>query len=320
MDETRLKILNDSNKIISKLQLLSVFFGEEIIYKIYLRSQVIHRLFVSNEEIDINKLELYHLQFTASIIDLLKKIKKNNEDNVSLLFDEIQLNKELMDKMDDAVFTEQNFNLEKQRQALKINTSLRKLFQVLSDESSDYPFSKSINSFSLRFAQSFFYDIPFDKITELTQHNAADVYTNAYAAIQKKLMGLLCKYEFKNEFYCGFKSGELIIELYKFVDTDRYFLFMPSKNLFLFCDISKLSGLDLSNLLSKRTKIKEELSDKNDQLKNTVGIIKTTIPSEIKNLLNEAYRKISDLDFLQHLSNVDVQANILKAMLNTDSI
>ena len=154
----------------------------------------------------------------------------------------------------------------------------------------------------------------------MTQYNSAEVYTNANATIHKKLMGLLCKFDFKTEFYCGLKASELIIEVYKFLDVDRYYLFLPSRNLFLFCDISKISGLDLSNLLSKRTKIKQELVDKNDQLKNTIGIIKTTIPVEIKNLLNDVYRKISDLAFLQHLSNFDVQANILKAMLNTDSI
>ena len=55
MDETRLKILNDSNKIINKLQLLSVFFGEEVIYKIYLRSQIIHKLFESNVEAWVNE-------------------------------------------------------------------------------------------------------------------------------------------------------------------------------------------------------------------------------------------------------------------------
>ena len=42
------------------------------------------------------------------------------------------------------------------------------------------------------------------------------------------------------------------------------------------------------------------------------------MPVEIKTLLAEDYMKIEDIDFLQNLSNIDVQANILKTMLNTD--
>jgi hypothetical protein len=44
-------ILQESNKILSKLQLLSAFFEDEIIYKIYLRTQVIHRLYETNPEL-----------------------------------------------------------------------------------------------------------------------------------------------------------------------------------------------------------------------------------------------------------------------------
>jgi hypothetical protein len=73
MDENRLNILKQSNTEISRLQLLSVFFEEEIIYKIFLRSQVIHQLFEHNEDLDIEKLSLFHLQFTSSVIELLKK-------------------------------------------------------------------------------------------------------------------------------------------------------------------------------------------------------------------------------------------------------
>jgi hypothetical protein len=46
--------------------------------------------------LDINKLELFHVQFTAAVIDLLKKIKKINERNTSLFFEEIRLNKEMI--------------------------------------------------------------------------------------------------------------------------------------------------------------------------------------------------------------------------------
>ncbi|WP_238533639.1 hypothetical protein [Pedobacter agri] len=76
MDEYRSNILKKSNAEINRLQLLSVFFDDEIIYKIFLRTQVIHQLFSNNEDLEIEKLDLFHLQFTDSVIALLRKIKK----------------------------------------------------------------------------------------------------------------------------------------------------------------------------------------------------------------------------------------------------
>ncbi|WP_183565586.1 hypothetical protein [Mucilaginibacter sp. SP1R1] len=320
MDENRLNILNQSNRMLSKLQLLSVFFGDDVIYKIYLRSQVIHKLFENNPELDANKLDLFHLQFTQSLIDLLRKIKKNNETNVSLLFDEIQINKEMIDKLNDPFYTQANFNLEKQRQALKINLSLRKLFQVLSDNSADNPLSKNINAFSARFASDFFFTIAPELLQDITAYADNDVYTDEYATIQRKLMGVLCKYDFKTEFYCGLKSGNQIVEVYKFVDADRYFLYAPADNLFVFVDIAKIANIDFSNNLSKKERLIHELRDKNDKLEGNAAAMKAFMPPEIKNLLADNYKKIADINFMENISNIDVQANILKSMLNTDLI
>jgi hypothetical protein len=318
MDDARKAILNESNRIISKLQLLSVFFGDEIIYKIYLRSQVIHQLFEDNPELDINKLELFHLQFTQTLLDLLRKIKKNNEKSVLILLDEIQLNEDLIDKIKESAFSLEQFKLDQQRQALKINTSLRKLYQVLSDDTSEYPFSKNINSFSARYAQDFFYEVSPALITELIQYQPNDVYSNAYAIIQRKLMGQLCKYDFRSSFYCGLRAGDMIAEVYQINETERYFLYFPARELFLFCDVSKINTSGAATDLSKKEGFIRELEAKNDQLNSSVNNIKTQIPAAVRSLLIDNYKKLNDINFLQNISDVDVQANMLKSMLNTD--
>jgi len=319
MDENRVGIISESNRIISKLQLHSVFFNNEIIYKIYLRTNIIHQLFEQDSTLDINKLDLFHVQFTASVIDLLKKIKKSNERTVSVLYHEIELNEGMIEQLSHSALTESSFNLDKQRQALKINTSLRKLYQVLSDDSGEYPFSKNINAFSLKYSQQFFFDIDPDMLFNLTEYQQSDVYSNAYAVIQRKLMGLLCKHDFKSEFFCGLKAGDAVLEVYKLTDQDKYFYYYPNRNIFELIDISLLSNLDFSNPRSKRERIIQELQDKNDQLLNRAKILKSNIPPEVQNLLTEYYKKISDVDFLQNISNFDVQTNILRTMLNTDS-
>jgi hypothetical protein len=320
MDDNVAILLRDSNKIISKLQLLSVFFEEEVIYKIYLRTQIIHKLFENNPDLDINKLELFHLQYTNTIVELLKKIKTSNERNISILFDEIHINNELIESMEETVFTEKNFNLDKQRQALKINSSLRKLYQVLTDDTDEDPFSKNMNAFSARFSGDFYYDIPWPLFEELTTYNPKDVYRNPHATIQRKLMGVLCKTDFKSEFFCGLASSHLVMEVYKLTEDEKHFLFLPSRNLFLFVDLSEIQGIDWSNTMSKKARLKQELMDKNDQLQSAANITKSAIPDEIRNLIREYYDKIDDVNFLQNISNFDVQANILKSMLNTNSI
>jgi hypothetical protein len=319
MDENTKKILDDSTKIISKLQVLSAFFGDENVYKIYLRTQVIHTLFESNPDLDINKLELFHVQFTDSVISLLKKIKQGNEKNESLLYDEIQLNRDLIDKLSGSAHTEQEFSLDKQRQSLKMSLSLRRLYEALSNDSPDYPFSRNLNAFGARYCEDFFYDISPALLDQLLLYNPNEVYSNAHATIHRRLMGLLCKNDFRTVFYEGLKAGVAVIEVYKLTDADRYFLFSPVGNLFLSCDLAKVTGVDWSSTLSKKTRIIRELTEKNNKLAAAVSAAKTFMPDGIRDLLAESYKKIADINFLQS-SEFEVQANILKTMLNTDII
>ena len=318
MDEYRLNILKKSNTEINRLQLLSVFFDKEIIYKIYLRSQVIHQLFAGNEDLEIEKLDLFHLQFTTSVIELLKKIKKSNEKNVAVIYDEIHLNKELINRMSGDLENQKKFDLDKHRQSLKINLSLRKLYEVLSGLTDDFPFSKNINAFSAKYASDFYFDLTSDQLATLIDFRTKQVYANDFAIIEKKLIGRLCKYDFRTAFFRGLKSGELIVEVYQFLDTDEQFLFFPSRNLFLFCNLSNIEGLDQANNLSEKGKFVHELEYVNDKLTSDAAVLKTSVSPQIIDLLEDSYHKISDINFLNHLNNFDVQSNVLKAMLNTD--
>jgi len=318
MDENRADVLRRSTDTLNKLQLLSVFFENNTIYRIYLRVQVIHRLFEGNQDLDINKLDLFHVQFTSSVLDLLKKIKKSNEQNEMLLLEEVRINQDLIAKLGDTSGVENNYNMEKQRHTLKINLSLKNLYGVLSDGSSDYPFSKNLNAFSAQFAQDFFYTITPELYAKLTDYDPAQTYSNAYAVIQRKLMGVLCKYEFRTEFFYGLKANDRILEVFKFMDTDRYFLYSPSKGTFLFCELADIATVDRTNGFSKKAEILHELKDKNDSLKARMNAVKVQLPPQVESLLNDAYLKISDVDFLQNMANIDVQSNILRAMLNTN--
>lgn len=261
---------------------------------------------------------MFHVQFTESVVALLKKIKKSNEKNVALLYEEIDLNEALIEKMQLSLGKQQNFQLDQARQSLKVNNTLRKLYHLFSDLSNDFPFAKNISAFSLNYAHDFYHDVNTDQLAKLIDLEGKNVYTNAYATIEKKLMGKLCKHDFKTAFYTGLKSGELLVEVYKFTEQDIYFIYYPSRNLFLFCDINLLKEVDTENNLSERERIVQELQFKNDKLKSNVSILKTSVSDEVLSLLETSYQKISDINFLNHLNNFDAQSNILKQMLKTD--
>lgn len=322
MDESEKKIFNDSNKIISKLQLLSTFFEEEVIYKIFVRSQVIHKLFENNPEIDTYKLSLFHLQFTESVVELLRRIKKTNEKNASLILDEITLNNELIGNLSNAMKTDISIDAEQKRHTSKINLALRNLYNNLSDISTDYPF-KNTQKFGLIFAKDFFTEISTELFEDLSAFNPAKVYQNDYAIIDKKLMGLQCRNQFNNEFYIGLKSGARLLEVFKVieeVEEDFYFTFNPSLNRFLICDFAKIKNIEPIQTISKKEKVIHELHAKNSELSFNAGIVKTKIPQEVKKLLEEYYDKIKGIDFLDFIDDLDVQTNILKVMLDTKTM
>jgi hypothetical protein len=315
MEDSRNAIYKASVRIITKLQLLSVFFEDETVYKIYVRTQVIQKLFENDPELDINKLDLFHLQYTETVIELLRKIKKSNEKAVNIALDEIGYNEELIQKISDNLRTEENFEQAQLGRAAIISKSLYGLYQNLSGYSADPPFPKEISGFGEQFAKEFFHEIPVPLFYELTEFDLAEVYRNGYGIIEKKLLGWQCKQEFQNVFVCGLKAGELLLEVYKLKGSDDYFIFYPERRLFLDLDFSKIGNIDTATPLSRQEKIIRELSQKNAVLKNSIDNMKTAIPDEVKSLLHEYYDKIMALDFIN--DNFDIQANILKTMLNT---
>jgi len=321
MDDNRMPILSESTRILNKLQILSAFFEDEVIYKIYVRSQVIHKLFENNTDLDINKLQLFHLQFTESVLELLRRIKKANEKNVSLIFEEIELNQTLIGKLKDAMRTEEDFAFGVQKQTQKVNESLDKLYRNLSDLSADYPFQRNMQEFGGRYVRDFFYEIGEELFYDLVTFEPEAVYRNGYAIIEKKLMGLQCRHRFNNSFYCGLKSGNMFLEVYRMNDEEHvYFIYYPARNLFLLCDSEKIAGIDPAQALSKKARVVQELQEKSLQLEQSLPATKTQIPEDIKKLLAEYYEKVNGMDFLDFMDDFDIQANILKAMLNTESM
>jgi len=320
MTEYRADTLEESKKFIGRLHDLSDFFGDPVIIKIYLQTQVIHKLFEDNPDMDVNKLELFHIQFTSTLIDLLEKIRKRNERIVAMNENEIKLNDEMITKLRKALVVEGGFDMEKQNQAQRITRSIYNLHKALSSQSTEYPFKDNINAFSLKYYKDYFFEADADLLNQLISYQNQDVYKNSFGVIGRELLNDLVKSVYKIEFFAGAKVGNTLMEIYKINNQDKYFLFLPSKNTFLPCNIELFPYKEWITESSKKERSIRDLMQKNIELERSIKQNAKNMDADIISLLDENLKKITDLDFLADLENIDIQANTLRTMLETKMI
>lgn len=317
MEELREEILGKSNEFISKLNEHAVFFEDTALMNIYLQTQIVHRLFEDNIEIDINKLELFHLQYTSTLLTLLDKIKQKNSRVVKMYENEIQVNNEMIDRLRDAIAQEGGFDLEKQRQTKRMSKSLRSLYVAIYEQSSKYPFTEDINSFSINFYKNHFFELDKNIFDTITVYNKNDTFRTRYATIDKQLLIALGQANFDIAFVGGVNFYPMLIELYKIQESDIYFFYWPSKNLFLKLDIELFPYKEWENEMSKKTRLIKNLLKNNQKAETNIKNTYRYISHEVLDLLDENYKAISDIDFLTSLEDINLQTEILKSMLDT---
>jgi hypothetical protein len=320
MTEHDKEILDESNKIIKQLYDLATFFEEPAILRIYLQTQVIHKLFEENESFDINKLELFHLQFTTTLIELLEKIRTRNERLVGMYETEIELNEKIVAEFRLELTQEGSFDREKKLQAQRVARTILNFHKALSANSSSYPFTENISSFSIDFYKEHFFVVEPAMQEGLMKYRREDVYRNRFGLIGKELLNKLSINLYRITFFAGIRVGNIMMEIYRIGDNDDYFVFVPAKNYFLPCDISIFPYQEWIVELSKKEQTIKELIQKNIELEKAIKENRNYIDADIIDLLGENLKKISEANFLSELEEIDVQANTLKAMLRTKMI
>lgn len=321
MDDNRAEILDTSTRIIQQLYDLTIFFEQQTIMDIYLQNQVIHKLFEDNPDMDINKLELYHMQFTITLIELLEKIKKKNERVVGMMKSEIELNNDMMQKLRKAIALEGSFEGEKVQQALKVSRAIYNFHKILSSQSRDYPFLENTSLFSIKFYKEYFFEVDPKLQDAIIGYSSSDVYRNSYGAIGRALLTTLAANSYAIDFFAGIRIGNLLAEIYRVRNNGMFFIFVPAKNLFLQVEMSLFPDWKqwITELSKKESSIKD-LTIRNIGLEKDLKVNLKRIDNDISDLLTENLKKITDIDFLADLENVDIQANTLKAMLETKMI
>lgn len=315
-EEIYAQAIKDSSKRLLVLKTLSNFFNHKDLFAAYVRTKVIHNLFEANKSLDVNKLELFHIQYTSSLIDLFQKLKKAKEQQYMLVNDEIYINQELIAKLEKEA-TSADFKGEAKKYSQAMGSKLREFFEVLSGTHSGGFGWGDVLLFSTRYGQEFYREITDGEVfLRLTETDDIPAYHSDHGAIERKLMGRLNKLNFRIKFACGLRFDTEYLEVFEFVDSNDRFIFINGIRSFYLLDEEMAKGLDLSKNMSHKGGIVAELQQKNDMLREKLNTIQTSLPQDVEDVLAQYLAKISGVDFLEELQNVDEQTNILRAMLN----
>jgi hypothetical protein len=307
--------IKDSSKRLLVLKMLSNFFNHKDLFAVYVRTKVIHNLFEANKSLDVNKLELFHIQYTSSLTDLFQKLKKAKEQQYMLVNDEIYINQELAAKLEKETTTA-NFAGECRKYGQAMGSKLREFYEVLSGHGSNFSWG-DVLMFSARYGQEFYRDITDGEVfLALTENESKSAYHSDHGTIERRLMGRLNKLNFRVKFACGLRFDTEYLEVFEFVDSNDRFIFINGIRSFYLLDSDLAQSLDLSKNMSHKGEIVAELKQKNDMLHERLSTIKTALPQDVEDVLAQYLDKISGVDFLEELQNVDEQTNILRAMLN----
>lgn len=314
-DETFIQIIKDSKKKLQTLKILGNFFNHPVLIAVLIRTKVIHNLFENNKNLDINKLDLFHIQYTNSLIDLFQKLKKTKEQNFLLLADEIYINEDFISKLKLEIESG-HFSDVAYSHAKSLSLKIEQLYKIFAfDDVINFRWNE-INEFSSRRSSEFYREISKEKFEQISLHEDDPVYQNQLVKIERKLLGKLNIHKFRLKFACGIRYKDEICEVYEFIDSNDKFIFNVNDKSFYFLNEANIRGIDLSKNKPVKMQIIEDLQAKNLKLKEQQVNLKTQLPRDVELVLQSYADKIADVEFLNDLQNVDEQTNILKAMLN----
>jgi hypothetical protein len=310
-------IIKDSEKRLNKLKIITNFFDQSLVIAISVRTKVIHDLFTINKTLDINKLELFHLQYTDSLLDLLVKLKKSIEQKYLLIINEIQINNDVINSFKSEIEKDVFFDRVKTHNLL-MKAFMKSLYQDLAfeDKVSNLTNLKEKNDLSNEKGLEYYRKLSIENYQLLIAITSTSNYKFLDFEIEKKLLGKLNIHNFMFKFLCGFQCNNEIIELYEFINSNEYFMYIKEHKRYVSLKINDFKTIDFSKNKSNKKEIIIKLNQKNAELNTLAQQTLKSIPNDVEQVLNDYYTKISSLEFLDDLQNIDEQTNVLRTMLN----
>ncbi|MDP9961898.1 hypothetical protein [Chryseobacterium lathyri] len=301
--------MSQSKRRLTKLKLLANFFEHIDIISIYIKTDIIHNLFQENKTLDYKKLELFHLQYTDSLIELLTKIKRQKENDMLAVINEIDVNNKYIESFEER--RGDSFQTERKIYSGVFSQHLKTLYKDLTENIFTADWNKVLY-FHKRYGQEFYRANADEKQLKSLPFPA---YQYKDYTIERKLLGRLNIQGFKVRFVCGYLIGTYEYELFRIFQSDDYFIFgIDEKKLYLFD--GDLEKLDISENQSNQTTIINQLKNKNELLENSINERKRMLPAEVENVLRDYLKNLENIDIMSKIFDFDEETNILRAMLN----
>lgn len=309
MDDEAVIIMSQSKRRLTKLKLLSNFFENVDIISIYIKTDIIHNLFNENKALDYSKLELFHLQYTDSLIELLTKIKKKKENNLLAVINEININNQYISTFEERKVD--SFEMDRKMYSGIFSKHLKSLYKDLTEDQFTLNWN-DVLYFHKRYATEF-YRTEADE-SKLKFHPVPSYQYQDYS-IERKLLGKLNIQNFKVRFMCGYRIERNEYELFKIFQSDEHFIFnVEEKRLYLIDD--ELAYLNTSENESNQILIINQLKNKNEELEETIDERKRALPDDVESVLKDYLRNLESVDIMSKIFDVNEETNILRAMLN----
>ncbi|TLX26074.1 hypothetical protein FE904_07940 [Chryseobacterium indologenes] len=276
---------------------------------IYIKTDIIHNLFQENTALDYNKLELFHLQYTDSLIELLTKIKRQKENDMLAVINEIDINNKYISGFEERRVD--SFETDRKMYSGIFSQHLKTVYKDLTEDIFTANWD-NVLYFHKKYAQEFYRT---DVDESLLKTGNFPAYQYKDYSIERKLLGRLNIQSFKVRFVCGYLIGTHDYELFKIFQSDDYFVFsVDERKLYLFD--KDLDQLDISENQSNQTTIIDQLKRKNEQLESSMNERKRIVPPEVEGVLKDYLRNLENIDIMSKIFDFNEETNILRAMLN----
>ncbi len=310
MNEDAVNIMSQSKRRLTKLKLLANFFENVDIISIYIKTDIIHNLFQENKGLDYSKLELFHLQFTDSLIELLTKIKRQKENDMLAVINEMEVNNKYISGFEEK--QEDGFETDRKMYSGIFSDHLKNLYNDLTEDKFRLNWDK-VMYFHKKYAAEFYRQ---DVDEELLKSGNFPAYQYKEYRIERKLLGRLNIQNFKVRFVCGYAISVNEYELFRIFQSDDYFIFDIEGRKMYLIEAKKLEKLDTSPNESNRGTIVYQLKRKNEQLEETMNERKKILPEQVMNVLKDYLKNLENTDIMSKMFDINEETNILRAMLN----
>lgn len=252
------------------------------------------------------------MQYSDTLIALLEKIKRQKESLILNILTEINENKKYISKFTTPK-TVSNFDVDRRYHNGFVSQILSAFYKIVTGNFATYQL-KDARSFYETYAESYYRREA--KIENLVADETDKFYDYNELSVERKLLSILCQYNFRVRFQCGYYTDSQYFELFFIPDSEYEFIWNLQTNQFYFLPDASKSFLNREKNENNSDDITAVLHRRIDVLEQQKANIGKTLPAEVTVLLTKYRDTLDKMDFFSDNIQVTEETNILDSMLN----